>query len=628
MNRKDLDALNELYLSVYDEEQLNEKVGTALDAANELDRQGRGIAAAGLRAKAARVARGEDKPKVATDSGKGGQVTLNTPYASTLNNQPGVTRYQPIPGKPGRVARYFTPNQQQAEKKPLTGIAPVSRDTSGSSSSSSSSNVRPAPPKPSGPVLSKKNGVEGTGVGANFKARAFSAAEKSRYSSVAAKNAASSATPKPATEKSPQGYSVGTTAGGTKFERRTPTRQEMDAAKRAGGGEAGVKAAVASNQPTTGSANATIDKASVEASKAAFKPAPTPARNGFGASTAPMAAKSSVLSATAPALPGQNSINNKKPTTQMSSYQWPSAKTIRDIAGAYASIYEAKKKVDQDQDGDNDFADVRVARMIASGVPKAKAIAMVKDKSYNEEVEIDEATAMAKRGYDETEIRNKIAKSTGGGEAADKATELENRPTFGNKSKQASRERLARTQRGDFRRTTSSDYGLRLGAHKSADPAVKAKQAARGAQRGALTPKEKKQLNREAYEAYEFVASYLLENNFANTIDDANVIINNMSEGWFESIMEDVGGNQYTPNPIGNAIKAGAGLAKKVLSNPTVSGTINKTLRGNTSSGGYSTKPGDGKPYKDGPLWDGGGPKTSPKPQTKKQPPMRDEPLW
>jgi hypothetical protein len=65
---------------------------------------------------------------------------------------------------------------------------------------------------------------------------------------------------------------MGTTAGGTKFERRTPTRQEMDAAKRAGGGEAGVKAAVAASKPTTGPANATIDKGSVEASKAAFKP--------------------------------------------------------------------------------------------------------------------------------------------------------------------------------------------------------------------------------------------------------------------------------------------------------------------------------------------------------------------
>jgi hypothetical protein len=50
-------------------------------------------------------------------------------------------------------------------------------------------------------------------------------------------------------------------------------------------------------------------------------------------------------------------------------------------------------------------------------------------------------------------------------------------------------------------------------------------------------------------------------------------------------------------------------------------------------TGGYSTRPGDGKPYADGPLW---GPGSSdspssparPKPQGKKEPPMRDEPLW
>ena len=622
MNKKDLDALNELYLSVYNEEQLNE-----LDLTGLIPR----IPGVGLKPGEAERIYNQGKAQREAQAAKERQTR-----ASTQRRDMGVVlrngRYKTIYTKtPEALALADKLNKEEGRDKPApnptgSGSTPPLRPTGSSST---------PPPRPTAfsTVLAKQKGVEGrldkaTG---KFTTGAFSSAEKSRYASVAAKNTASSAIPKPATEKSPQGYSVGTTAGGTKFERRTPTRQEMDAAKRAGGGEAGVKAAVASNQPTTGSANATIDKASVEASKAAFKPAPTPARNGFGASTAPMAAKSSVSSATTPALPGQNSINNKKPPTpvkETNSYEWPSAKTIRDIAGAYASIYEAKKKVDQDEDGDNDFADVRVARMIASGVPKAKAIAMVKDKSYNEEVEIDEATAMAKRGYDETEIRNKIAKSTGGGKFADKATELENRPTFGDKSKQASREKLARTQRGDFRRTTSSDYGLRLGAHKSDDSAVKAKQAARGKQRSALTPREKKQLNREAYEAYEFVASYLLENNFANTIDDANVIINNMSEGWFESIMEDVGGNQYTPNPIGNAIKAGAGLAKKVLSNPTVSGTINKTLRGNTSSGGYSTKPGDGKPYKDGPLWDGGGPKTSPKPQTKKQPPMRDEPLW
>jgi hypothetical protein len=226
-----------------------------------------------------------------------------------------------------------------------------------------------------------------------------------------------------------------------------------------------------------------------------------------------------------------------------SSYQWPSAKTIREIAGAYASIYEAKKKDydtsrDQDGDDDNDFADNMIARMVASGMSREEAIKKVKNKSYNKKDGLDEATAMAKRGHDETEIRNRIARNTIGGDAADRATALANKETFGRGNK-AARQKYAATQRGDFRDTTSSNSGLHGYAHKSNDPAVKAKQAARGAQRSALTPREKKQLNREAYEAYEFVASYLLENNFASTVDDANVIINNMSENWFESIMEE-----------------------------------------------------------------------------------------
>jgi hypothetical protein len=108
----------------------------------------------------------------------------------------------------------------------------------------------------------------------------------------------------------------------------------------------------------------------------------------------------------------------------------------------------------------------------------------------------NEATAMAKRGYDEAPIRQKIAKSTGGGEAADRATKLENQPTYGDANKAKQRQKLARTQRGDFRNTTSSNPGLHVGQHKSDDPKVKAKQAARGAQRGALTPREKKQLGR------------------------------------------------------------------------------------------------------------------------------------
>lgn len=109
---------------------------------------------------------------------------------------------------------------------------------------------------------------------------------------------------------------------------------------------------------------------------------------------------------------------------------------------------------------------------------------------------LDEATAMAKRGYDEAPIRQKIAKSTGGGAAADRATKLEDKPTYGDNKAAQQRQNLARKQRGDFRKTTSSSPGLHGYAHKSDDPKVKAKQAARGAQRGALTPNEKKQLGR------------------------------------------------------------------------------------------------------------------------------------
>ena len=42
--------------------------------------------------------------------------------------------------------------------------------------------------------------------------------------------------------------------------------------------------------------------------------------------------------------------------------------------------YTYAEAVDQDQDGDNDFADIRIARMIASGVPKEVAIQKTKDK--------------------------------------------------------------------------------------------------------------------------------------------------------------------------------------------------------------------------------------------------------
>jgi hypothetical protein len=109
-----------------------------------------------------------------------------------------------------------------------------------------------------------------------------------------------------------------------------------------------------------------------------------------------------------------------------------------------------------------------------------------------------EATAMAKRGYDEAPIRKKIASNTQGGAAADRAKSLADKPTYGaSGTNPAARERYARSQMATHRQTTSSNPGLHGYAHKSNDPKVKEKQAARGAQRGSatLTPNEKKNLN-------------------------------------------------------------------------------------------------------------------------------------
>jgi hypothetical protein len=529
MNNKDLDALKELYSSVYGEEQLNEAPG---GKARFWDSNlGRFVANTGRTAGDVRdVLYGDPSGSASRDARQRlSQRVTGKPVKEYPDQRAArISRAQDAAIASADKAEKEKAKTENPTKSPVPGAQPAGSPPSRPAGSPPSRPAGSPPSRPaaaSGPVLSKRNGVEGTGVGANFKERAFSSAEKSRYSSVAAKNAASSGAPKPATP------AIGK-LGNTSFERRTPTSAELRAAQgardRGASPEKALQAAQKTNLPTQGPTPAIPSASSVAADVAkANSPAvinrPAPAGSALAAQQAQQKSK--------PPTPGTGIM-------QKQSYEWPSAKTIRDIAGAYSSIYEAKKKVDQDEDGDNDFADVRVARMIASGVPKAKAIAMVKDKSYNEEVEIDEATAMAKRGHDETEIRNKIAKNTKGGESADRATELENRPTFGDRAKQASREKLARTQRGDFRRTTSSDYGLRLGAHKSDDPTVKAKQKARGAQRSALTPREKKQLNREAYEAYEFVASYLLENNFASTVDDANVIINNMSENWFNQIMQ------------------------------------------------------------------------------------------
>ena len=280
--------------------------------------------------------------------------------------------------------------------------------------------------------------------------------------------------------------------------------------------------------------------------------APKPA-----APTPTTAATPSPAAVTKPVAPSRPAMGSRKPGSIVSSYSWGNKTTLKDIAGAYQSVYEAKKK-DQDKDGDNDFADVRIARMIASGVPKAQAIAAVKNKEYNEEYELDEATRMRKElGKEgETRVRGELAarskafKRSGSVDKTIAAAERgADRPYIKHKRDESDSDRrkreekqsrtlrgLAAARRGSVRdkpRTGMSGYAAKVeGSDKELQTS---RQKAMSA--GTLTPKERKQMGEE-YTVYEIVASYLLENNFAETLNDANVIIENMSENWVAQILE------------------------------------------------------------------------------------------
>jgi len=364
---------------------------------------------------------------------------------------------------------------------------------------------------------------------------------------------------------------------------------------------------------------------------------PTPA---LGSSSAPVQSAGSAASAkpttnqTATTFSSPSLVKPKKPMTQTQSFEWPSAKTIRDIADAYASIYEAKKK-DQDQDGDNDFADVQIARMMASGMSKAEAIAAVRNKEYNEEYvtedpvqdfrdmrrtkenasgvrgpELSHSAVAANSPSTKRQPRSREFSHGGGptSSAQPRSREFSHggptKPT-GPSSPGYDTRRLGGS---DLRRLSNSyefegsiidkyigeaakrtpkkvrgaknaveymkgrsDAGKRISGDEDTGPRHYTLGRARGAAVDAPTPPGAKPKNTpklagwekddiqyrkanlragrthkvggekglpEEYTVYEIVASYLLENNFAETLNDANVIIENMSETWVAQILE------------------------------------------------------------------------------------------
>jgi hypothetical protein len=276
-------------------------------------------------------------------------------------------------------------------------------------------------------------------------------------------------------------------------------------------------------------------------------------------------------------------------------------KQLKELQDAYLSVYETKK-VDQDEDGDNDFADVRIARLIASGVSKEEAIRRVKDKSYNEEFEIDEATRMRKELGKEGEIAtrqelagrsnayqrsgsvdNTIAAAERGAERTTARNRDESEDDYNTRMKNRSSTltKLASNRRKSVR----SGEGLRGYAAK-VEGDDRDLQSARGSARsaGTLTPKEKKELG----EQYNLVLSYLLDEGYAETLQAAEAIVVNMSEEWKQSIVEGVGGYNdpvMGPDaPIGKSVRSGFNTAKNVATN-VKSAVVNKAKE--VTSGRY-----------------------------------------
>jgi len=124
--------------------------------------------------------------------------------------------------------------------------------------------------------------------------RTPAAAPAARPAAAAPAKVSPTPTPKP-TQAGPTKPAIGTTAGGTKFERRAATSAELRAAKAA-------RAAAKAAGDTKGAEEAAV-KAGVEAGKSASKPAVTSRPSGFGVPTAPLAAKLSAATSTAPPTP-------------------------------------------------------------------------------------------------------------------------------------------------------------------------------------------------------------------------------------------------------------------------------------------------------------------------------------
>jgi hypothetical protein len=145
-----------------------------------------------------------------------------------------------------------------------------------------------------------------------------------------------------------------------------------------------------------------------------------------------------------------------------------------------------------------------------------------RSKAYKRSDTIDKTIAAAEREADRTTPRNRDEQE--GAYKQRMADRSGNLSRLAASRRKSVRDRPRASMRGYAANVSGADKELQSSRQKAMSA-------------GTLTPREKKKLGEE-YVIYEIVTSYLLENNFVNTIEDANVIIENMSEVWLTEILE------------------------------------------------------------------------------------------
>jgi hypothetical protein len=212
-------------------------------------------------------------------------------------------------------------------------------------------------------------------------------------------------------------------------------------------------------------------------------------------------------------------------TGTFSEASWGTMSTVKDIAGIYSALYENK---DQDNDGDNDFDDVRIARMIASGMSREEAIKKCKEdpKGDNESEKVEEVY-QGKHGQSATAYAD--SRSSGGKMVSGDS-------------------KMSGAEYTHGRRVTAANPGMQPDVGGKTKPKSQGKMD-RGSRIDLMFRKANlKKANEETemsneHEVYNVVSTYLLENNFAESQESADAIIENMSSEWVEQVVEEY--NEY-----------------------------------------------------------------------------------